>query len=192
VGAAGGVLERDAFRFQIAAMTRIAGSCGKTPTPRNPHLAKENDMQIRRFAFLMGLLLFGVGLVQTVWSQAADTRQTKSQRLAVGSNKCNEDKEVKGMIVSAIQFTFASKDADTAEKLLRGIRDASIKEPGVVRFDVARSSDDPNVFVLWEVYRDQAAVDAHKESEPFKRLVLNGIRPLAQQRTAVRAAPIDE
>ena len=56
------------------------------------------------------------------------------------------------MIVSAIQFTFATKDADNAEKILREIRDASVKEPGVVRFDVARSSDDPNVFVLWEVY----------------------------------------
>jgi quinol monooxygenase YgiN len=96
------------------------------------------------------------------------------------------------MIVSAIQFTFASKDADTSEKILREIRDASIKEPGVVRFDVARSSDDPNVFVLWEVYRDQAAVDDHKKSEHFKRLVINGIRPLAQQRTAVTATPIDE
>ena len=91
-------------------------------------------MKIRRFAFVVALSLFGL-LVPTVWSQPPATKQTKSQGRDQGSIKCKEDKEVKGMIVSAIQFTFASKDADTAEKLLRGIRDASIKEPGVVRFD---------------------------------------------------------
>ena len=96
------------------------------------------------------------------------------------------------MIISAIQFTFAAKDADKAESLLREIRDASVKEPGVVRFEVGRSTDDPNVFVLWEVYRDQAAVEAHKASPHFKQFVLDGIRPLALERTAVSATPIDE
>jgi len=96
------------------------------------------------------------------------------------------------MIISAIQFTFDSKDIGNAEALLREVRDASIKEPGVVRFDVGRGSDDPNIFVLWEVYRDQDAIDAHKGSEHFKHLVLNGIRPLARQRTAVSAVPIDD
>ena len=106
------------------------------------------------------------------------------------ADKAVQKKEDKGMIVSAIQFTFAAKDADRAESLLREIRDASVKEPGVARFDVARGSDDPNVFVLWEMYRDQDAIDAHKSSEHFKRLVLNGIRPLATQRVAVTATPI--
>lgn len=103
-----------------------------------------------------------------------------------------QNKEVKEMIISAIQFTFASKDADKAELLLRELRAASIKEPGVIQFDVGRSSDDRNVFVLWEVYRDKNAVDAHRATEHFNRLVLNGIRPLAQQRNAINAVPIYE
>ena len=94
------------------------------------------------------------------------------------------------MIVTSIQYTFALKDADKAESLFRELREASVKEPGVVRFDVARSTDAPNVFALWEVYRDKGAFEAHRESEHFKRLVVNGIRPLAQQRNAVNAAPI--
>jgi quercetin dioxygenase-like cupin family protein/quinol monooxygenase YgiN len=109
-----------------------------------------------------------------------------------GDSKGIQNKEVKGMIISAIQFTFASKDANRAESLLREVRDASIKEPGVIQFDVGRSSDDPNIFVLWEVYRDKNAIDAHRASEHFKRLVLNGIRPLAQQRISVTAVPIYE
>jgi autoinducer 2-degrading protein len=155
-------------------------------------LADEADMKITRFPAVAALFLFSVVLVPAVWSQQPVNKQTNSQGRDEGSSTSKRDKEVKGMIVSAIQFTFATKDADNAEKILREIRDASVKEPGVVRFDVARSSDDPNVFVLWEVYRDQAAVDAHKESEHFKRLVINGVRPLAQQRTSVTATPIDE
>lgn len=98
--------------------------------------------------------------------------------------------EVQTMIVTSIQYTFASKDADRAESLFRELRDASVKEPGVVRFDVARSTEDPNVFALWEVYRDKAAFEAHRASEHFGRLVVKGIRPLAQQRNAVNAAPV--
>jgi len=101
-------------------------------------------------------------------------------------------KELRNMIISSIQFTFATKDADTAESMLRELSGESIKEPGVVRFDVGRSTDDPNMFVLWEVYRDKDAVDAHRETEPFKRLVLNGIRPLAQKREVVTAVPVNE
>ena len=94
------------------------------------------------------------------------------------------------MIITSIQFTFASKDADTAESLLRELRDASVKEPGVIQFEVGRSHEKPNVFALWEVYRDKDAVDAHRAIEHFQRLVLNGVRPLAQQRNAETVVPI--
>ena len=94
------------------------------------------------------------------------------------------------MIIISIQFTFASKDADTAESLLRELRDASVKEPGVIQFEVGRSHEKPNVFALWEAYRDKDAVDAHRASEHFQRLVVNGVRPLAQQRNAETVVPI--
>jgi quinol monooxygenase YgiN len=94
------------------------------------------------------------------------------------------------MIITSIQYTFTPGDADTAELLLRELRDASVKEPGVIQFEVGRSNDNPNVFALWEVYRDEAAVAAHQATEHFKRLVLNGVRPLAQHRNAVTGGPI--
>jgi quercetin dioxygenase-like cupin family protein/quinol monooxygenase YgiN len=100
--------------------------------------------------------------------------------------------EVKGMIITSIQYTFALKDADKAESLFRELRAASIKEPGVIQFEVGRSNDEPSVFALWEVYRDKDSADAHRATEHFKRLVLNGIRPLAQQRSAATVVPINE
>jgi (4S)-4-hydroxy-5-phosphonooxypentane-2,3-dione isomerase len=94
------------------------------------------------------------------------------------------------MMIQSIHFTFAAKDADTAESLFRELRDRSRKEAGVIQFEVGRSRQKPNVFALWEVYRDQDAVDAHLASEHFQRLVANGIRPLAQGRNIETVVPI--
>ena len=94
------------------------------------------------------------------------------------------------MIITSIIFTFAPEDADKAEAILRELRDASLKEPGVVRFEVGRGQEKPNIFALWEVYRDQDAANSHHGTEHFQRLVVNGIRPLAQQRTVETVIPI--
>ncbi len=94
------------------------------------------------------------------------------------------------LVIQLIHFTFAAADTDKAEALLRELRDASRKEEGVIGFDVARSVDKPNVFVLWEQYRDKAAQEAHIATEHFKRLVLDGVRVLAEQRNAEMLDPI--
>jgi autoinducer 2-degrading protein len=44
---------------------------------------------------------------------------------------------------------------------------ATIQEPGNLRFDVLQRSDDPDRFVLYEVYRDEAGADAHKQTPHY-------------------------
>jgi autoinducer 2-degrading protein len=44
---------------------------------------------------------------------------------------------------------------------------ASLQEPGIVRFDVIQQLDDPSHFVLVEVYRNEAATKAHKETAHY-------------------------
>jgi (4S)-4-hydroxy-5-phosphonooxypentane-2,3-dione isomerase len=92
--------------------------------------------------------------------------------------------------INSIHYTFAPKDADLVASLFRDLREASRKEAGVIQFEVGRSREKPNVFALWEVYRDQEAIDAHFASEHFQRLVVNGVRPLAQERNVERVVPI--
>ena len=43
----------------------------------------------------------------------------------------------------------------------------SIREPGVVRFDVVRQEDDPTRWVLVEIYRDAEAPAAHKATAHY-------------------------
>jgi quinol monooxygenase YgiN len=44
----------------------------------------------------------------------------------------------------------------------------TVREPGALRFDVLQQQDDPERFVLYEVYRDEAAAAAHKETAHYK------------------------
>jgi quinol monooxygenase YgiN len=41
-------------------------------------------------------------------------------------------------------------------------------EPGCLRFDVIQDRDDPNRFYFYEVYRDESALAAHRETPHFK------------------------
>jgi len=44
---------------------------------------------------------------------------------------------------------------------------ASVREPGVVRFDVVQSCEDATRFVLLEIYRDDQAQARHKETAHY-------------------------
>ena len=42
-------------------------------------------------------------------------------------------------------------------------------EPGCMRFDVIQDANDPNRIWLYEVYRDEAAAQAHTQAPHFKK-----------------------
>ncbi|HEX4263440.1 MAG TPA: antibiotic biosynthesis monooxygenase [Verrucomicrobiae bacterium] len=45
---------------------------------------------------------------------------------------------------------------------------ASVKEPGIARFDFTQQQDDPTRFALAEVYRTPEANAAHKETKHYQ------------------------
>jgi autoinducer 2-degrading protein len=51
--------------------------------------------------------------------------------------------------------------------LARHARTSLEREPGCLRFDVYREKTDATLFFLSEVYADQAALDAHRQTEHF-------------------------
>ena len=67
---------------------------------------------------------------------------------------------------------------------------ASLNEPGVLRFDVVRQLDDPTRFVLVEVYRDEAAPLAHKQT-PHYAAWRDAVEPLmAEPRSSRKFAHV--
>jgi quinol monooxygenase YgiN len=67
---------------------------------------------------------------------------------------------------------------------------ASVREPGVARFDVVQSVEDPTRFVLVEVYRNAGAPAAHKETAHYKLWRDTVADFMAEPRTAARYANV--
>lgn len=67
---------------------------------------------------------------------------------------------------------------------------ASIREPGIARFDIVQQADDPARFVLVEVYRTAAAPAAHKETAHYAAW-RDAVAPMmAEPRTSVKFANV--
>ena len=63
---------------------------------------------------------------------------------------------------------------------------ASVKEPGIARFDVVQQADDSTRFVLVEVYRDEQAPAKHKETAHYAAW-RDAVAPMmAQPRSSVK------
>jgi (4S)-4-hydroxy-5-phosphonooxypentane-2,3-dione isomerase len=62
----------------------------------------------------------------------------------------------------------------------------TLKEPGVVRFDVLQQHDDPTRFALYEVYREQEDWMRHKETAHYLRWRDTVADMMAEPRTGTR------
>jgi (4S)-4-hydroxy-5-phosphonooxypentane-2,3-dione isomerase len=66
----------------------------------------------------------------------------------------------------------------------------SVQEPGIARFDVAQQQDHPTRFVLVEVYRDEGAAAAHKETAHYRKWRDEVAAMMAEPRSSVKFANI--
>lgn len=67
---------------------------------------------------------------------------------------------------------------------------ASLEEPGVRRFDVLQQEGEPAHVVLNEVYVDQSAADAHKQTEHYARWRDAVAGMMAEPRASTRFAAL--
>ncbi len=68
-------------------------------------------------------------------------------------------------------------------------------EPGCLRFDVLRDAETPSTLYLYEVYRDRAAFDLHREAPYFKAFFAEAGDTLAAEpevRLAEVVSPVED
>lgn len=65
---------------------------------------------------------------------------------------------------------------------LPALKAATRAEIGNVRYDYYQDPIDPTGFLLYEIYKDQAALDAHRASVHFKEQALGKLVPLLAAR----------
>jgi len=71
------------------------------------------------------------------------------------------------MHVTLVHVRVTPEHIDDFVAASRANHEASVQEPGNLRFDVLQSSDDPARFVLYEAYRSARDAAAHKETAHY-------------------------
>lgn len=88
-----------------------------------------------------------------------------------------------GAIVVVAHYRARPGAADEVVEALREYTRVVRTEPGCVSFTAHRDRADPDAFVLYEVYRSQADLDAHVASDHYATIARDRIRPLLAERT---------
>jgi len=87
------------------------------------------------------------------------------------------------MVSLIVRFRFASEDREEIAEMLRQLASASRREAGCVTFVPHHLVDDPDVVLIYEQYRDENAVIAHRNTEHFKKYVAGGLYQKMRERT---------
>jgi quinol monooxygenase YgiN len=72
------------------------------------------------------------------------------------------------MILVVVKQPVRAKYADDFAALVAEFTTATRAEPGNISFDWCRSADDPNLWILIEVFADRQSGDAHVQTPHFK------------------------
>ena len=94
------------------------------------------------------------------------------------------------MITFTVRMKFRSDDRQKVAELLTTLAQASRKEPGCVHYIPHTVDGEPDTVVIYEQYKDQAAVDAHRTSPHFKEYVVGGLYQLMLERQVENLASL--
>jgi quinol monooxygenase YgiN len=86
------------------------------------------------------------------------------------------------MISFTVRLTFSPDDRAEIAEILRALTLASRQEPGCVSYVPHSVYGDPDTIVIYEQYKDKTAVEAHQQSEHFKRYAVGGLYQKMRER----------
>jgi quinol monooxygenase YgiN len=86
----------------------------------------------------------------------------------------------------AVRFTVKEGELDAVLAALGPLVENSRAEPGCLMYQAHRDPENPNAFFLYEQYEDEAAYQAHSESEHFNTYAVGEMFP--RRETADRSA----
>ena len=94
------------------------------------------------------------------------------------------------MLVLAVHVTIQAGHDDEVLEPLRKLQDATRLEPGCIAYYAQRSKENPRHYLIYEQYKDQAALDAHRATSHFKEYGTNGLYRFVEKREADLYDPI--
>jgi quinol monooxygenase YgiN len=87
------------------------------------------------------------------------------------------------MIVLVAKYVVKPGQGDAVDAALRRMAPlVKASEPGCTLYHANRNADNPDLFLLYEHYVDQAALVAHRETPHFKEIIEGTIVPMLDRR----------
>ncbi len=87
------------------------------------------------------------------------------------------------MISFAVRMRFTQEDRDKVLNAVRQLTEASRKEPGCATYIPHEVGGDSSLIMIYEQYRDEAALDAHRASPHFHEHVIGGLYQWMKERS---------
>jgi len=131
------------------------------------------DMVVRMR--LLGLVVMALGVIGGASAQTPTPAQTPAPAPPA---------PIAGNIYSVAYVEVMPTSKDDAASVLRRYREAAQKEGGNLRCEVMQRTDQPHQFVILEIWKDQAAFEAHGKSA--------NATDTREKIAAIRNAPTDE
>jgi quinol monooxygenase YgiN len=95
------------------------------------------------------------------------------------------------MVSFVVRFKFAPEDRAEMAEAVRILAAESRREPGCVSYIPHQSEEDPNTIVIYEQYRDEQALAAHRESPHFKKYGVGGLLQRMKDRSMENLVALD-
>jgi quinol monooxygenase YgiN len=87
------------------------------------------------------------------------------------------------MIVLKVDMLVKPGTEEKCREYIRILQEHSREETGCVLYIGHQSIEDPRKFLLYEQYRDEAALQAHRDSPHFQQYVIGGLDTIMEQRS---------
>lgn len=86
------------------------------------------------------------------------------------------------MISFTVRMKFRPEDRQRIAEMLTALAEASRREPGCVTYVPHTVEGEPDTVVIYEQYRDQPAVEAHRASKHFNDCAVGGLYQMMLER----------
>jgi len=87
------------------------------------------------------------------------------------------------MIVLKVDMLVKPGSEEKCKEYIRIMQEHSRTEPGCLLYVGHQSIKDPRRFLFYEQYRDEAALEAHRNAPYFKQYVHGCLDPIMEQRS---------
>jgi quinol monooxygenase YgiN len=96
------------------------------------------------------------------------------------------------MIVLAVTWIANSGREDEVAEIFTQLQTASRQEPGCLMYIVHCHQDDPRTFFIYEQYRDDAALQAHRDSPHFQKYAVKALKDIGVRKQGDLYTPLTD